>query len=442
MREEGALLAQARVVTAGHEALAAANGHSFNLFSILGMETDEVHTHSASLAELPNPQGSHRQGSVFVRLFAERFSIPTDGIESARIWSEGVIDKASRIDLILLIGDTCVVVENKIRAPDQCRQLERYHAYASQWPNHRVLYLTLHGDAPGDYTLGDLSADEVVCVSYENDVLGWLDDCIKEVARVPQLREILAHYQTLLRKLTGKATGELVMDLKDLLRQQQGDAYNFELAPGIARAMTALSVEKEWKFWRTLRDRLAETDARPWRMKRLDVKEAASVPLKEVDEGIIGHAHGIGNKNKWRYGWTFRIESDGDPERYRIGGHDVLLRIECDGGGWGFYGFIAVGNPATGRRLSRSEHGPLFEEWGGRLSKVEDGWRTGGDLWVAWAWPDEDVPLQKAAGWLEPAALRRLLEGKAVDALVTDVHATIDALEGAAAAPTGSDELR
>ena len=35
------------------------NGDFFNIFSILKMETDEVKTHSAFLAELLNPKGSH-----------------------------------------------------------------------------------------------------------------------------------------------------------------------------------------------------------------------------------------------------------------------------------------------------------------------------------------------------------------------------------------------
>lgn len=49
---EEALLAQARVLKDKHDALAAATGESFNLFAILGMETDEVRTHASILAEL------------------------------------------------------------------------------------------------------------------------------------------------------------------------------------------------------------------------------------------------------------------------------------------------------------------------------------------------------------------------------------------------------
>ena len=428
---EEAFLALVRVVAEKHETLAAASGQSFNLFAILGRETDEVHTHSPILAELLDPNGSHRQGPVFARLFAERFCIRTQGIERARVWCEQTVAKGSRADILMQTDDTCVVVENKIYAGDQPRQLERYHAYAKQWGSHKVIYLTPHGDAPSEDSLGCLQRDEVVCISYESDVLAWLDDCIKEVARIPQIREILAHYQALLRKLTGKSTGELVMDLKELLAHKQDDIYNFELAPKIAEAMTAFSIETEWQFWQTLKERLLKAGDRPWRLVALDAAEAASIPLKEADDGIIRHAHGTGNKNKWGYGWTFRVESDADRERYRRDGVEVLLRVECDDGGWGSYGFIAVEQTPDGmRRLSSTgdERG-LFDEWGGRLSELEDGWQTDKESWLVWGYPSENVCLQKT-NWLAPAAIRRFVRDEAVGPLVEDVQGTIDALEG------------
>ena len=88
MREE-ALLAQVSVLMDKHEALANASGQSFSLFAILGRETDEVRTHSAILAELLDPNGSHRQGAVFARLFAKRVDIDGEGIEHAHVPARG-----------------------------------------------------------------------------------------------------------------------------------------------------------------------------------------------------------------------------------------------------------------------------------------------------------------------------------------------------------------
>ena len=142
MREES-LLTQVRLLTEKHEALAAANGLGFSLFSILDRETDEVQTHSAILCELLNPAGTHQQGAVFLRAFARRFHLDDAQVEAARIWREATIAKGSRADILVEVGETMVVIENKIHAGDRPAQLERYHAYADQWPKPEVFYLTL-----------------------------------------------------------------------------------------------------------------------------------------------------------------------------------------------------------------------------------------------------------------------------------------------------------
>ena len=341
------VLAQAHVLTKKHEELAAATGQNFNLFKILGRETDEVRTHSAIIAELLNPKGSHGQGPVFARLFAERFEIeiPDADIDSLQVWAEKTVGDNSRIDILMVAGDLCVVIENKIYAPDGERQIQRYYKYAQKWQNGKVVYLSLHdGDRPSDVSMGDLEPEEIKeidCRSYETHVLKWLDDCIKQVARVPQIREILAHYEELVRELTGKSKGGLIMDLKELLAKKQDDnTYNFKVAEQITEAMTEFSIDTELRFWEGLEKKLTKKHSkRPSQLERVTISGNASNAPKEVIREVIRRAHGIRYQNKWRYGWTFRVKSKTDPNRYRREGSDVLLRVECDNGGWVFYGF-------------------------------------------------------------------------------------------------------
>ena len=415
MREE-ALLAQARVLTDTHEALAARTGQSFNLFSILDRETDEVQTHSAILAELLNPNGSHGQGAVFATHFARRFGIDQDDIKGARVWAERAISKESRADILMETDRTCVVIENKIYAADQPRQLERYHAYASQWPSHRVFYLTLYGDEPSEYTLGGLATDKVTSISHKDDVVEWLEDCVKEMARLPQIREILTHYQALLRKLTGTATGELTMGLKKLLTEKAGGKRNFELVPSLVKAMTELSVDTEWTFWMRLRDRL-EADPR--------LAYESDTPLKEVTPRVIRHAHSPSNKNKWKYGWMFRIVCD-KPDIFRTGDAEALLRIDCAEGGTDCrYGFVAV-SQADRRQLRRSEDANrMFDDWAVRMADIEGRWDVTHEYWLALA--TERVNLGKTA-WLSPSVIDTLMEGGTVDPLVESVQTTLDVI--------------
>jgi len=50
----------------------------FNIFSILRAERNERFTHSAFIAELLNPNGSHCQGAIFLKLFLDEIKWDSD----------------------------------------------------------------------------------------------------------------------------------------------------------------------------------------------------------------------------------------------------------------------------------------------------------------------------------------------------------------------------
>ena len=90
-----------------------------------------------------------------------------------------------------------------------------------------------------------LPKDTVVCLSYEKFIDKWLDACIKEVARIPQIRETLHQYQMTVRKLTGKLTGKLPPEVEDTLNKDAKLKYE------IIRHL-------QCEFWRELKKRLAD----------------------------------------------------------------------------------------------------------------------------------------------------------------------------------------
>lgn len=186
-------------------------GERFNLFRILGMESDEVRTHSMLLAELLHPQGSHGMGSIFLELFLSQFRLPNfDAGEAllsrASVTAEYFIgkigpDSGGRIDLVIEYQGRRILIENKIFAGDQPRQLLRYHRFDQE---ASLLYLTLFGSKPSDESTGKgaLSADKYRCISYETDILRWLEKCQEKAVRVPNVRESLAQYIELIKFLT------------------------------------------------------------------------------------------------------------------------------------------------------------------------------------------------------------------------------------------------
>ena len=63
------LLTQISAITKKYEGIAEITGENFNVFRVQKMDTKEVQLHTAFLAELLNPSGSHGQGSIFLDLF-------------------------------------------------------------------------------------------------------------------------------------------------------------------------------------------------------------------------------------------------------------------------------------------------------------------------------------------------------------------------------------
>ena len=167
------ILTQVRLLKSKYDELAAVTGEQFNVFSILGVEADEVRTHSAFLADLLNPQGSHRQGAAFQKLFlkvALNHSVPDP--EPFQVRKEASTDQG-QIDILLENKEACIVIENKIYAGDQGRQMERYYQYATskdfseEKKQIKLVYLTLDGSSPSKESLGSLSVERVKCLSYK-----------------------------------------------------------------------------------------------------------------------------------------------------------------------------------------------------------------------------------------------------------------------------------
>lgn len=239
---------------------------AFNLFTILRDSREEVALHSRFIAELLNANGSHKQ-PIFQKLFIEhvvngaiegREPIP-ENLSFDCKYEHGVGDDG-RIDISLKGSDYAVVIENKIDAADQKRQLERYYkACTKTWginpDNVHVLYLTLDGDDVSDYGLGDLSSDNYGTISYKEDILKWLGACIEHCTedehcteKLPShLRENIIQYKNLVGKLTGVSEG-LMKDLSGFLKE----AGNFKAVYDASKALNKVQIDTQLSMWKEM----------------------------------------------------------------------------------------------------------------------------------------------------------------------------------------------
>lgn len=200
------LLEQVNLIAQKYEGIAKATGENFNVFQTLGLQTKEL-SHSKIIAELLNPKGSHGKGNAFLKSFlgligiaepAEQQKFENATVETEKITKNGRIDI---IDIIIAGNRAEIIIENKIYAGDQENQLARYK---QSFPDAKIVYLTLDGSMPSDYSTG---GNKNICgklLSYKQDIINWLEQCREKSADFPYLRETIAQYINLLKLLTNQ----------------------------------------------------------------------------------------------------------------------------------------------------------------------------------------------------------------------------------------------
>lgn len=212
------LLPQVSAVHRQYEKIAGITGEHFNIFKILGLSTNEVRTHSAFIAELLNPKGSHGQNELFLDLFCNQMGIKDFECKQATVQIEKYIglisdDYSDGGYIDILISDKsrrAIVIENKIYAGDQKNQLLRYYKYAKRnFIKHTQLYLTLDGSQDSTWNLHDNPEDYYVQnISYSANILAWLEKCKEKAVNHPLQRETITQYINLIKILTGQTKNQ------------------------------------------------------------------------------------------------------------------------------------------------------------------------------------------------------------------------------------------
>lgn len=185
---------------------------TFNIFHLLRVADREVYTHSALLADLLNPRGSHAQGTLFLEHF---FSVCADAhpglpIPLAPLLSNEWMVQAEKVtplgnlDMVLSSSDLgfLYAIENKIWAEEQPEQLARYSRWLQQqkaeYPHQALVYLTPDGRESWTHD-GAIYFQ----LSYREHIASWLGKALIQV-EPPRLRETLAQYIDVLKTFEGE----------------------------------------------------------------------------------------------------------------------------------------------------------------------------------------------------------------------------------------------
>lgn len=290
------LLANAHRITAHQDEIKMLRGEHFNIFSVLNMEHKENATHSAFLAELLNPQGSHKMGDVFLNYFLKTIEYPGKlDFNTASVRVEKHIgtrndqDKTGgRVDIFITDkSEFSIAIENKIYAGDQIAQVERYANFNKD--KNTVYYLTLKGEEPSDASKGKLSSGQLdyYCISYSVTIVQWLGQCLKETVEQPILRETIRQYIHLIKKLTNQLSDNIMAnEVDDLIKK------NYQAAKIIADNIYRVELNAAYSFMSDLKkevetklgsDWTISLDAdlnKPWSGLRISYKDWDGIYVK------------------------------------------------------------------------------------------------------------------------------------------------------------------
>lgn len=221
-------------------------GEFFNVFNTIGLRTEEVRLHSAFIAELMNPKGSHGLSYRFLQAFLEVIDLPNDYIDYHRC-SQNIVERVigpvtdkegGRIDIIIEDGNHAVIIENKIYAGDQTNQMLRYNNYGRKnFPEgYKLVYLTLDGHYPDNCSLGCVKYPYITA-SYEKNIVEWLEKCYSIAERKPLVQSVIKQYCELVKQITNT----------DMDTKYRNDLMSVMLASeNVVAVGEMLQLQEEW----------------------------------------------------------------------------------------------------------------------------------------------------------------------------------------------------
>lgn len=246
----------------------------FNLFDLMCNRYDEVYLHSRFLSVLLDPHGSHKMKDTFVRLFIEELDLPFKyNLSSLEVYpNEKSTKEHKEIDLLLIDRKlkSAVIIENKIRANDSNHdeegQIERYYRIITQdegipAESTSVVYLSIDRNNPSEESIATSGAfpelrEKILNIHYGDEILNWLNQCVKESYNRPILRESINQYISLIENMTNNDTIE--EDRRALMSLVGKNSDNLRSAKFLLDNMAHLQWLAIFEFWKLLSEKLVE----------------------------------------------------------------------------------------------------------------------------------------------------------------------------------------
>lgn len=216
---------------------------SFNIFSILGVETREVIV-CRFIGAFLNPDGNHKLGNLPLKLFISNVlneNVAESELQNATVELEEKITGNRRVDIVIHLGNRVFPIEAKIWAGDQDSQLSDYYAYYKNgYEINKIFYLTPTGWVPSLDSRHNLTVGkEIELISFKEHISVWLDDI--ETNSTGFVKECANQFKKVIKTMCEK--NSYITAIKDVLKLNEEFTINNN--DGLKAAIKMLSYSDE-----------------------------------------------------------------------------------------------------------------------------------------------------------------------------------------------------
>ena len=241
--------------------------NKYNIFSILKQEEKEEGCHSRIIFNLINDCESNKLEKKFLKLFfKEVLDEEFDEKKKYFVEREKNLGKYGRADLFIEDSDgKAYLIEMKINAGDQPKQLSRYNQYLKKnyKDDYQIYYLTLNGYHPSSYSLKGRAEVEYIIISFVDNIYNWIEKCIEEIGENNKILKInLEQYLETLTKITNRIGEAQKMDFIKMMKE----GNNFRIAQEIVNNFEEIKQGIKEEFILELRERI---------IKKLNIEDIA-----------------------------------------------------------------------------------------------------------------------------------------------------------------------
>lgn len=146
------------------------------------------------------------------------------------------------------------VIEMKIDADDQDKQLHRYESFLKEkhGEKYKLFYLTMDGKLATKKSIAEDTKYQRI--SFKKEVHNWINKCLEKSQDLPMMRETLRQYLNSINKITNEVEDDEKMELKNLLLLDR----NLRTAKKLSEVIDDVREEIENNFWIELREKIKQ----------------------------------------------------------------------------------------------------------------------------------------------------------------------------------------